>query len=415
MSKLYNKFEFVGNVSIPKNADRFHKEQTFDSGWTKHTVNFALQESKTNSAFVQLEGGYSKSKKNVVKTFSKGTENVKGSKIEIPWDERLNPETVDMVPDYKKIVVDYTSDFDVKEKINQLRYEIRTLEYNDELTEKEQSELVKLKAQLKELATDRHEFINRYDAVVFLAETLEQHKTKKFRITGNVTYSAWKGKFYRNFEPELIEIVSNEETNQLRATIDIFFTDESLDEADLQTDKKIYIDGYVLSYDSQAKKDQFFPQQFVINAQKLDFTNETHMKRLEFFKKTFKDNGEGVYHLQWVVNIFRGADQVEFTEADLTNEQKEAIAFGLAKLDDFKPKGGMLGETKEENRLVKPVFKKIDDDNDFREGAVKSTYEEEELQYVTAVKKEEPKQEEKKEETLDAEEVVLDDMDDLFS
>ncbi|WP_025909312.1 hypothetical protein [Priestia flexa] len=415
MTRLYNTFEFVGNISIPKNADRFHKVQEFNSGWTKHTINFAVQESKTNSVFVQLEGGYSQSKPNKVHSFGKGTENVKGTKLEIPWEDRLKPETVDMVADFKKIVVDYTTDEEVKEKINQLRYEIRTLEYKDELTDEEKIKVAELKKQLKEVETDRNEFIHEYDAIQFLSETLEKHKDKKFRITGSVTYSAWKGKFYRNFVPELIELVSSEEPNKLHATVDIFFTDDSLDETDLQTEKKIYIDGYVLSYDSQVKKDQFFPQQFVINAQKLDFENEAHVKRLDFFKKTFKDNGEGVYHLQWLVNIFRGADQVDFTEEDLTEGQKEAIALGLNKLEDFKPKGGMLGETKEENRLVKPILKEFDKNNDFREGAAESTYDVEDLEYVAAIQKEQPKKEETKEETLEAEEVELDDMEDLFS
>ncbi|WP_182006275.1 hypothetical protein [Priestia aryabhattai] len=414
MTKLYNTFEFVGNINIPKNAERFHKEQEFNSGWTKHTLNFAVQESKTNSAFVQMEGGYSKGKKNIVKTFGKGTENVKSPKIEIPWEDRLKPEVVDMVADFKKVVVDYTSDEETKNKINQLRYEIRTLEYKDELTEEEKGKLVELKDELKKTATERHEFINKYDAVLFLAESLEQHKDKKFRITGNVTYSAWKGKFYRNFDPELIEVVSSEEPSKLRATMDVFFTKDSMDDKDFEKDKKVYIDGYVLSYDSQAKKDQFFPQQFVINAQKLDFTNETHVKRLEFFKNKFKIKGKGVYHLQWLVNIFRGADKVEFTYENLTAEQKEAVEFGLNKVEDFAPKGGVLGDNVEENRLVKPILQQVDQTNDFREGAVESTYEEDDLQYVVPEQKEQPKKEEvkveKEEPKLEAEEVELEDL-----
>ncbi|MMZ62811.1 hypothetical protein D1872_250320 [compost metagenome] len=115
-----------------------------------------------------------------------------------------------------------------------------------------------------------------------------------------------------------------------------------------------------------------------------------------------------------MVNIFRGADQVEFTEEDLTAEQKEAIEFGLNKIEDFKPKGGMLGETKEENRLVKPILKEIDRNNDFREGAIESTYDEEDLQYVAAVQKEQPKKVVEEEPVLEAEEVEID-MDDLFS
>ncbi|WP_043929333.1 hypothetical protein [Bacillus haynesii] len=155
-----------------------------------------------------------------------------------------------------------------------------------------------------------------------------------------------------------MEIVRNETPSQLRATMDIFFTKDSLDEKDFKEEKKLYIDGYVLSYDNQIKKDRFFPQQLIINAQKLDFNNEMHMKRLELLKNFFKVKGKGVYHLQWEVNIFRGADEIEFTEENLTASQKEMIALGLNTLDDFKPKGGLLGESREENRLIKPILRK---------------------------------------------------------
>ena len=215
MSRLYNTFEFVGNIQLPKSAERFHKEETFDpSGWTKHTLNFAIQESKTNSVFVQMEGGYSKKKSNTVNSFSKGTENTPGSKIEIPWADRNKQETLDMIADFKKIVVDFTKDQKVKEEVNQLRYEIRSIEYKDEQTEEDVAKLKELKEKLKGLDADRHEFAHPYDAILFLADNLEKYTSHKFRILGDITISHWKGKFYRNFVPTTIEIVSNEARNK---------------------------------------------------------------------------------------------------------------------------------------------------------------------------------------------------------
>jgi hypothetical protein len=407
MSRLYNTFEFIGNVSIPKNSDRFHKINSYDSGWEKHTLNFAVKESNTNSAFVELTGGYSKSKPNKVMTFGKGTENKKGSKLEIPWDERLKPETVDMVADFKKIVVDFTTDFEVKEKARQLKYEISSLEYKDELTETEQEKLASLKKEYRSLAVNRFEFIHPYDAIELLSKELDNYKPYKFRLTGNISLSEWQGRYYRKFEPELIEIVPDDTKNQLRATMDIFFTKDAVDEKDFLKEKKLYINGYIQSYDNATKMDQFFPTQFIINAQKVDFNNEMHVKRLEYLKKQFAVKGKGVYHLQWEVNIFRGADKVEFTEKDLTPQQREAIEFGYAKLEDYAPKGGMLGETTEENRLVKPILKLVNDSNDFREGAVEAEYSVDDLDYVPVQRetkkeeKHEPKQEPKIEVELD--------------
>lgn len=411
MSRLYNTFEFVGNINIPKNQDKFHKVTEYDSGWTKHVLNFAVQESKTNSSFVELTGGYSKVKTNKVMTFGKATENEKGSKLEIPWDDRLKHETIDMVADFKKIVVDLTATKELKDKFNQLRYEIRTLEFKGNLSPDEQEKLTKLRQEHRETAIHRYEFIHPYDAIILLSNKLEDYKEFKFRITGSVSLSAWEGRFYRKFEPELIEIVESDTPSKLRSTMDVFFTKDAVDDKDFAKEKKVYIDGYVLSYDNQAKKDVFFPTQFIINAQKVDFENEMHVKRFEYLKKQFAVKGKGVYHLQWDVNVFRGADKVDFTEKDLTPSQKEAIEFGYNKLEDFAPKGGMLGESVIENRLVKPNMQKINDFNDFSNGAAESTYEVEDLEYVPI--KQESKKEVKEEIKFEPKEEV--ELDDLFA
>lgn len=390
MSRLYNTFEFIGNIQIPKDKDKFHAVNFSPSGWEGHRLNFAVQESKTNSVYVEMYGGFFQSKKNNVVTLGKGTENEKGMKLEIPWEDRLNNETIDMVADFKKIIVDFTIDEAINESVNQLRYEIRAIEYKDEKTKEDVNKLQALREELRQKAPDRYEFIHEYDAVEFLAEHLEKFKAYKFKITGRVEYSEYKGKFSRKFRPELIAIVPSDTPSQLRATFDIFFTKDAIDEVDFEKEKKIYIDGYVISYDNKVKKDMFYPQQFIINASKVDMSNEMHVKRLEFLKNKFKVTEKGVYHLQWIVNIFRGADQIEFTFEHLTPQQKEAVEFGYNKLEDFAPKNGTLGETKEENRLVKPILQEINRDNNFINGAALSLYEEDELIYVYKAQEEKP-------------------------
>jgi hypothetical protein len=382
MSRLYNTFEFIGAVQIPKNKEKFLDVRESASGWVGHRLNFGVQQSKTNSVFVEMYGGYSKSKQNKVYSFSKGTENEKGTKLEIPWDDRLKDETVNMVADFKKIVIDLETDPEVKEKVGQLRYEIRSLEYKDTLTDEERQKLTDLNKELKEVGVNRKEFIHEYDAVIYLSENLESVKDHKLRLTGSVENNYHNGKFYRKFKPELIEIAEADAIPKLRAYMDVFFTKDAIDEADFKEEKKVYVNGHVLCYDSKEKKDMFFPQLFVLNAQKVDFENEMHVKRFNFLKNKFDVKGKGVYHLQWEVSIFRGADKVEFTYEDLTQDQKESVDFGLNKVEDFEPKGGMLGENTEETRLIKPILQQVNDKNDFREGAVESTYELEDLDYV---------------------------------
>jgi hypothetical protein len=416
MGRLYNTFEFIGNIFIPKNKEKFHEVKENESGWEGHRLNFAIQESKTNSVFLEMYGGFSKSRPNKVFSFSKGTENEKGSKLEIPWEDRLKEESVDVVADFKRIVLDLTTDFELKDKLRQLRFEIMNLERKDVLTEEDKTKLKELKLEHKEKATKRYEFIHEYDAVVFAASVLEYYKDHKFRITGRVEYNHYNDKFYRKFKPELIEIVESDTKPQLRATMDIFFTKDSVDEADFKEEKKIYINGYVVDYDSNAKKDAFFPQQFILNAQKIDLENKDHVGRLDFLRSKFNVKGKGVYHLQWYVNIFRGADKVEFTYDDLTAQQKEAIEFGLNTVEDFEPKGGMLGANLEETRLVKPVLQEINKENDFREGALESSYEEDDLIYVASNngRQSETKNESKEESNTTEKKKVDVDLDQLF-
>ncbi|MFS1518604.1 hypothetical protein V1503_19385 [Bacillus sp. SCS-151] len=411
MSRLYNTFEFVGNLYL--NDDKFLEVKESDSGWVGKRLNFAVQESKNNSVFIEYYGGYSKSKANVVFTFGKSTEYEKGEKLEIPWEDRKKQETIEMVADFKKFIVDFTTQQEVKEKAAKLRYEIRSIEYKDEITDSDKVKLSKLKKELETLSVNRKEFIHELDAVEYLAENLNTYKKHKFRLTGNIEINEWNGKFYRKFKPTLIEIVEDDTPNQLRGTMDIFFIKGCIDDKDFEDEKKVFIDGYIIDYDNNAKKDVFYPQQFILNAQKLDFENELHVKRFNFIKNKFDvKNKKSVYHLQWVVSFFRGADVVEFTYDDLTSQQKESVDIGLAKVEDFKPKGQVLGESVEENRLIKPLLQIVNDQNDFRDGVVESSYEPEDLDYV-AVERKEKKEEvtEKSSETIKPDA----DFDDLFS
>ncbi|MES9778965.1 hypothetical protein ABWK44_19310, partial [Bacillus velezensis] len=163
MSKLYNTFEFIGNLFISKNKEKFHEIKEYDSGWVKERLSFAVQESKTNSVFVEIEGGYSKSKQNKVFSFSKGTENEKGSRLEIPWEDRLKEETVNMVADFSKILINL-NDESTKAKLNELKFKIRGLEMKGSLTEEENKTVSTLKGEYKQLNVNGAEFIHEYDA-----------------------------------------------------------------------------------------------------------------------------------------------------------------------------------------------------------------------------------------------------------
>lgn len=376
MGRLYNTFEFIGGVVIPNDKSKFHNIKTSDNGWELHRLNFGIKETDLNSAFLELFGGVFPSNENKMKVyaFSKGLFGEKGNNIEIPWKDRNSESALDMTADFSKIVVDLETDTDAKDEYMKLYYKIRSLENKKDATDEDKEKLKNYKVEFKEKATKRHEFLHEYDAIKFLEETLEVNKNKKFRVTGNVQWTQWKGKYYKKFIPKLIEIVPDDTKSQLRANIDIFFNRDAIDKSMFKDEKKIIINGYIQDYVREEKAYRFFPQTFIINGVNLDLEDEDHVKRLGFVTNSFKASGREYYHLQCLTSIYRGAETVDFTYDDLTQTQKEAVDLGLNKVNDFAPRGGFIGDNLDEIRILKPILK-----NDFIDGAISTGLKEDEF------------------------------------
>ena len=413
---LRNKFCFTGDLIIP-NEERFYKKNDKDKPnhndkWVGHKVNFGVKADKTNSHFIELYGGTMEKKPFDIYSFSKGEGNEKGEKIKIPWQDRLKDSTLDMVADFKKITIDLTEDEEVRKELAEIRYKIIGLERKKDKSGADEEKLQKYRDELRTKGK-RKEFVHEYDAVEYLKEELP-NITSRIKVIGDIEYNEHKGRFFKNFTPSIITIADEDDVNGLNATYDVYFTKGCLDEKTGKDNKKIYVDGYVRSYDSSIKKETFFPQQFVIDCSKVDMQNERHVNRLNFMLKQF-DVKKGVYHILWECRIYRGAERVEFTEEHLTKEQKEMVELGMADIEDYRPKDGMLGENVEEIRLSKPVLKKLNKSNDFSDGAIETPYKEKELVYETTqeenfedIKKKNKPKEEGKNEDLD------EDLDELF-
>ena len=64
-----------------------------------------------------------------------------------------------------------------------------------------------------------------------------------------------------------------------------------------------------------------------------------------------------VHKIGLELNVINGSPTVEFDESCLTDKQKTAIAVGLNKLEDFKPKGNVYGDKITELRVVRGDLK----------------------------------------------------------
>lgn len=382
MANLQDTFEFIGELKFGKEPT---KETVFDSGWAKKEASIAVNESKSNGVFLNVEGGYHKTngKPNKVYSFTKGMFGEKGGKLEVAWDSRLETDVVNSVADFSKVIIDLTTDGEVKKKHFDLRGQIFKLEQNENPEQEDRIKLQELYNQVKEEVPHRYEFLHGFDVVDFFEKFHDKLSGKKFRVKGNVEVSHWKGKFYTNYKPSLFELVSEDTPNKLTADLDLYFTKDVADKALLKSDKVITYNTHVYSYDGSQKKKVFFPLETVMNLSNYDLEgNQAHKTHYNLIEKYMTVKGKGVYRLPFSVKIVRGSEIEEFKEQNLTEDQQALVDIGYATVNDFKPKGLTFGDSLNETRLMFPMIKNLGDSLDFTSGAVLTDWDEDELDYV---------------------------------
>ena len=150
---------------------------------------------------------------------------------------------------------------------------------------------------------------------------------------------------------------------------------------------------------------------FIIDYNKLDLSQKSHQTALEFMKSTFEcKDKKSVYRVLVDIDVIDGAEAKEFTEDDLTKEQKQAIALGFNTFEDFKPKNLIYGSNIVEYRVVKPVLKE-----EYSSGAVVAFASKDLINYLPNTEPvAEQQKEEKKEEPAPTENSQSFDLDSLF-
>lgn len=359
--RFYSTFRFTGELQIPNDEKKLIQETVYDSGWTKRALKIGVKESKTNSQFVNMEGMIPGSTSFELK---KPHKDGGDKKIKFPFKDRNTSAVSDSVADFAKIVVDLETDFEKKKDRISLQMKVRNITQKDTITEEDKIKLGEYRKELEEKSDNVHKFVCEVDAVDFLKENIEVLKAHKVRISGNFSRTTSKGKYYTSYQPSMIELVPSETKNELKVSTDIYFDKDSIDETDFKEDKKIYVNGYIKGYDSKTQSEKYYPQQFVIDASKLDMENPKHVGRLDFIRSTFKVKGKNVFHIPVEFNTYNGSQQVEFTIDMLEERHRTQVELGLKTLEDYKPKGGfILGGKVSEFRFAKLL------DADYPDGA----------------------------------------------
>lgn len=310
---MQSRFSFVGEIDANSLESKvpFYREIKTDKA-EGFGLNLVVIAATNNRAFCEMAGF----KNDVVKTYDSD-----GNELNIDWDDRFDENVTKDVANYKKNVIT--------------------------------------------LNGDRHEFVSPYDFIKFVIDHIEEIKHKRFTVTGQISKNVYKGKISDRFQIQnLFEVKEDDEKkNQLRVMSEFFFNTDSVDTADWKKGKKLYLNGYTKEYIDKDNKSVYVPRMLTFNCQKVDFENEMHVKRVQFklaqlklglendkITSTLKKNR--YYSMNVILAFHQGAEEVEFSEAELTSNQLLAIELGLKTLDDFKPKGSIFGERVVEYRLI---------------------------------------------------------------
>lgn len=343
--KLFKKgrFSFIGSLYIPNEPVSTQNMGT--SEWKKTRLGIGVKNDQ-NLQYITMDYIHS-DKVKTTKLFGKD-----GEQFEVKLEDTTKQEIIDKVADFSKITIDLETDFEKKKEYTKLIFKKRNHEFKKEedKTDEDREKIAEYDAQIKELANNRISFVHMKDAITFLNTALPLLKDKKLRINGDVKSNFYNGKNSLQYIPNYIEIVPDDTEEQLEAYIDFFFDKDSLD--DDKNLKKLIVNGYI--GEKVKKLDKLYPLTVLVDYNKIDETNDIHKALLDVMKGYFDiTDKKQVHKMGLELNVINGAEKVEFDKSMLTDKQKTAIAVGLNKLDDFKPKGNVYGDRISELRVIK--------------------------------------------------------------
>ena len=260
-------FSFVGKIVPVKETDRFkgYTETVYDSKWMKQRLVFNLV-AGDNRHFVEINAGkWQDDKKNgVIYTMSRSGEGKKSEKIQIPWEKRNDPETIEKVAGNRIFTVD--TDY--------MNYKHR-----DELKKSGSVEA------LEESNKKRRHFLAGADFCDFAKKVVYSDKIKDwtFRVSGNIiyTYNEKSGLYYQTYEVNKIYRVDANVEPTCDVNIPFYFTEDFMDKDSVEETGRAIMSGYTTFYDANTKKNWFCPIALAVRGD-VDFINTTEEILSEF-------------------------------------------------------------------------------------------------------------------------------------
>lgn len=302
-------FEMVGRLCPIKDTEKFkgYEEKVSPKGYEGRILHFNVL-TGVNKHIMSLSSWIKKD--GVIYSLSKPTAESKGESLQIPFADRLKPEVINSVADFKKTSI--------------------TLSDNE-----------------------KYHYISEWDFIEDVNTLLHDEDTrdKQFKIRGivEVTYNDTTGKWYSNYVPQRIYLVENEEEYAKLSAV-IYFNKDSFDTTDINETGKAYLNAFTREYSSLHKGFIPYPITFVIakGTPELD-------KQFNHWKKKFTVTDNTWKEFGIVSDMINGAERKEITVDMLDDEQKEEIELGLISFEDIQKEmgGNIIGDVVREYRINK--------------------------------------------------------------
>ena len=324
-------FNFVGKIVPVKDTEKFkgYTETVYDSKWMKQRLVFNLVAGDNRHSVEINAGKWQDDKKNsVIYTMSRATEGKKSEKIQIPWDKRNDPATINTVAGNRIFTVD-----------------------TDYMNYKHREELKKAgdTAALEESNKKRRHFLAGTDFCDFAKKVVYSEKIKDwtFRVSGNIvyTYSEKHGTYYQSYEVNKIYRIDDNVEPTSDVNIPFYFAEGFMDKDSVEETGKAIMSGYTDFYDSNTKNNWFCPITIVIRGDKdlVDITEEVLSQ--------FEDNE--ICKAQISCQAINGAQRRDVKVEDLDERTQKAIKAGImSEAQAIRNVGGQVyGERVQETRF----------------------------------------------------------------
>lgn len=333
---MSNTFSFVGYLKPIREKENFKGFTTtkFDSGWMTERLRFNVI-ARDNRHLVEINAGrWQQEDKNVIYGFTKPENGKKGESFQIPWGERTNPDMINKMAGWKVFTVD-----------------LDTYNHRQELEQSGDTEgLAKANSRRKHFlaGTDFCEYVNK-------VVNSEKIKNTKFRVNGiiNYTYSEKNDRYYSTYEVTKIYRVDDDKEPESTVNIDFYFAENPVDSEDYVETGKAIANGYTAFYDNSTKKNWYCPISLVMRFG----TDDKGKKKIKGWEKIFgKFEDDAIRRMVLECEQIDGAQKVDISYDDLSDDTKEMIDFGIISLEDaIKDAGGsMYGDTIHEIRIKGP-------------------------------------------------------------